>query len=106
MNSRSLLTPTGDGIRLNVRIQPGAARTEIVGEHGGALKIRVAAPPVDGAANDALVRFLAEQLGVRRAAITIRSGASGRAKVLRVAGITPREAASRLGLLNFRQPSP
>jgi uncharacterized protein (TIGR00251 family) len=106
VNPRSVVTQTGDGIRLNVRIQPGAARTEIVGEHGGALKIRVAAPPVDGAANEALVRFLAEQLGVRRAAITISSGASGRAKVLRVAGITAGEAASRLGLLNFRPPAP
>jgi uncharacterized protein (TIGR00251 family) len=106
VNPRSVLTPTGDGIRLNVRIQPGAARTEILGEHGGALKIRIAAPPVDGAANEALVRFLAEMLGVRRGAVTIRSGASGRAKVLRVAGITPREAASRLGLLNFRQRGP
>jgi uncharacterized protein (TIGR00251 family) len=106
VNPRLVLSPTVDGIRLSVRIQPGASRTEIVGEHGGALKIRVAAPPVDGAANEALLRFLADQLGVRRAAVTIRSGASGRAKVLRVAGITPREAARRLGLLNFRQPGP
>jgi len=101
-----VITRTADGIQLKVQIQPRAARSEVVGEHGGALKIRVAAPPVDGAANEALVRFLAGQLGVRRAAVTIRSGASGRAKVLRVAGITPQAAASRLGLLNFRQPLP
>jgi hypothetical protein len=100
-----VLRPNADGIELKVRVQPRAARTVIVGEHGGALKIRVNAPPVDGAANEALVRFLAEQLGVRRAAVTISGGASGRAKVIRVAGITPEQAATRLGLLNFRPPA-
>ena len=101
-----MLTATAAGIQLTIRVQPRAARTEIVGEHGGALKIRVAAPPVDGAANETLVRFLAERLGVSRSAVTISGGASGRAKVMRVAGITPEKAATRLGLLNFRPPAP
>lgn len=100
-----MITPTADGIRLLVRVQPRAARTEMVGEHGGALKIRVAAPPVDGAANDALVRFLAEQLAVPRAAVTLAAGTSGRSKVVLVSGVTPQAAAARLGLLNFRPQS-
>jgi uncharacterized protein len=96
-----VIRATADGIRLQVRVQPRAARTEIVGEHGGALKIRVAAPPVDGAANEALVRFLAERLGVARSAVSIGGGANARSKVVLVAGIEPEAAAARLGLLNF-----
>jgi uncharacterized protein (TIGR00251 family) len=96
-----VLRATADGIQLQVRVQPRAARTEIVGEHGGALKIRVAAPPVDGAANEALIRFLAERLGVARSAVSIGGGASARRKVVLVAGIRLEAAAARLGLLNF-----
>jgi uncharacterized protein (TIGR00251 family) len=100
------LTATADGIRLRIHVQPRAARTEVVGGHGGALKIRVAAPPVDGAAKEVLVRFLAERLGVGRSAVTITGGASSRAKLVRVAGIGVADAAARLGLLNFQPPSP
>lgn len=81
-----------------MRVQQRAARTEIIGAHGDALKIRVAAPPVDGAANEALGRFLARQLGVPRAAVAVVSGQGGRTKVLRVTGITLAEAVERLGL--------
>jgi uncharacterized protein (TIGR00251 family) len=70
------------GVTLQVWIQPRASRTEIVGQHGDAVKIRVAAPPVDGAANDELVRFLAGQYGVPRSAVTITSGATGRRKTI------------------------
>jgi uncharacterized protein (TIGR00251 family) len=98
------LTGTTEGIRLQIRVQPRAARTEIVGEHGGALKIRVAAPPVDGAANDALVGFLAERLGVARSSVSLGSGALARSKVVLVAGIGPEAARARLGLLNFAAP--
>ncbi len=93
-----MITATPEGVRIQVRVQPRAARTEIIGAHGDALKIRVAAPPVDGAANEALVRFLAGQLGVPRAAVTVVSGQRGRTKVLRVTGITLAEAVERLGL--------
>ena len=71
---------------LILHIQPGAKRTEIVGQHGDALKIRLAAPPVDGKANAELIRFLAERLRVPRSAIELVSGESSRAKRLRVAG--------------------
>jgi uncharacterized protein YggU (UPF0235/DUF167 family) len=68
----------------------------VVGRHGDAIRIRLNAPPVDGAANDALVRFLADLLGVARAAITLEHGHTGRLKVLRVEGADAALAARRL----------
>jgi uncharacterized protein (TIGR00251 family) len=79
-------------------VQPRASRTEIAGRHGDALKVRLAAPPVDGAANEALVRFLADRLGVSPSAVQIESGAGGRAKVIVVQGIGREDAGRRLGL--------
>lgn len=70
----------------------------MAGRHGDALKLRVAAPPVDGAANEAVVRFLAERLGVPRSAVRVEAGATGRSKVIAVAGITVEAAGHRLGL--------
>jgi uncharacterized protein (TIGR00251 family) len=77
-----------DGAILSVHIQPKASTTECVGIHGGAIKIRVAAPPVDGAANDELIRFLARQCSVPVTSVQIRSGASGRHKRILVKGAT------------------
>jgi uncharacterized protein len=71
-----------------VHVVPRARRTEVVGRHGDAIKIRVAAPPADGAANAELIRFVAERAGVARAAVRIASGATGRRKMLTVAGLT------------------
>ena len=82
---------------IRVRVQPRSSRCEVVGEHGGALKVRVAAPPVDGAANEELVRFLARCLGVPRSALELVRGTTGRNKVLRVRGLSPQECAERLG---------
>jgi len=92
----SWLRATGEGVRLTLHIQPRASRTEVAGVHGDALKIRLAAPPVDGAANDALVAFLAERLGVARAAIALVSGATGRRKVLLVTGAGAEAVRARL----------
>lgn len=69
-----------------VRAQPRAKRTEVVGERAGAIVIRVPSPPVDGKANQALCRFVAERAGVPRGAVTVERGASGRDKLLRVQG--------------------
>jgi len=80
--------PSLPSYTLIVHVQPRSPRSEIVGEHGDALKVRLAAPPVDGAANDELVRFLAERLGVRRADLDIVRGATGRRKTVRIAGMT------------------
>ena len=86
----------GDGrITLALHVQPGARQTECAGQHGDALKIRLAAPPVDGKANAALIAFIAERLGCARADIAIKSGQSARRKLLTVSGSAP-EAVARL----------
>jgi uncharacterized protein (TIGR00251 family) len=71
---------------LRLHVQPGARRSEIAGLHGDCLKIRLAAPPVEGKANAALVAFLADLLGLSKAAIQLRSGAASRRKTVRVEG--------------------
>jgi uncharacterized protein len=76
-----------------VYVQPRASRSEVVGMHGTALKVRLHAPPVDGAANEALVRLLAESLGIPRRAVRIVAGAAARAKTVEMDGTT--EAAVR-----------
>lgn len=85
----SWLVADGDGVTLRLHIQPGAKKTEVAGLHGEALKIRLAAPPVDGKANACLIAFLAGQLGVARAAITLVSGETSRAKRVHVSGVDP-----------------
>jgi uncharacterized protein (TIGR00251 family) len=72
--------------RLRVRVSPGAARSSVVGRHGGGWKIRVAAPPVDGRANDRLVSFLAGILAVDRRRVGILTGGSGRDKIIEIRG--------------------
>ena len=71
-----------------MHVVPRARRTEVAGRHGDAIKIRVAAPPADGAANAELIRFVAERAGVARGAVRIASGATGRRKTLTVEGVT------------------
>lgn len=78
----------GSAVRVSIHVQPRAARSEIVGLHGAALKVRLQAPPVDGAANEALVTLLAERLGVARRAVRVVAGASSRAKTVEVDGTT------------------
>ena len=72
---------------LEVLVQPRASRTRAAGEHGGRLKIQLAAPPVDGEANRALVEFLAEELGIRKVDVAILRGETGRRKTIRVSGV-------------------
>jgi len=74
-------------IRLNIYVQPRASKTEVVGEHGEAIKIRLAAPPVDGAANATLTEFLAARLGLPKAAVKIVGGASSRRKIVEIADV-------------------
>ena len=81
------LRTTGDcRFTLTLHIQPGAKKTEFAGLHGDALKIRLAAPPVDGKANDALIKFIAETLRLPRSAVNLKGGHSSRRKVLEVLG--------------------
>lgn len=71
---------------LTLHIQPGARKTEVAGLHGDALKVRLAAPPVDGKANEALLRFVADILQVQRSAVCLKSGQTSRRKIIEVNG--------------------
>jgi hypothetical protein len=75
------------GVELLVLVQPRASRTKVVGEHDGRLKIALAAPPVDGEANAALIEFLSDLLGVRKAEVELLDGQSGRRKRLLIRGV-------------------
>lgn len=82
-----------------MHVQPRAGRTEVVGWHGDAIKIRVAAPPVDGAANQELLRFLAQRLDIPSAQVRIAVGSTGRRKRVEIAGLEPAALLSRLGVV-------
>ena len=84
------------GAELDLLVQPRASRTRTVGEHDGRLKLQLAAPPVDGEANAALVEFVAEALGVRKSDVAIVRGDTGRRKTVRVAGVSAAAAVSAL----------
>ena len=85
------------GVTIKVRVQPRASRTEIIGEHAGAIKIRVAAPPVDGKANEECRRYLAKLLKVGATSVEIISGDSSRDKVIRVSNISALRVLEALG---------
>jgi len=89
---------TATGIRLRLHVQPRASRSELAGRHGDAIKVRVTAPPLDGAANEALLRLLAVRLQVPLSALSLVAGGSGRSKVVAVEAISPEDASRRLGL--------
>ena len=78
---------SGGALRFAVRVQPRASRSAIEGVHGDALKVRLSAPPVDGAANEALVELLARALGISRRDVRVVAGATSRAKVIEVEGV-------------------
>ena len=79
---------TAKGVRFAVTVQPRASRSELVGEHGDTLRIRIAAPPVDGAANDELTRFLAKALHVPAADVHVVAGQTGKRKLIEITGVT------------------
>jgi uncharacterized protein (TIGR00251 family) len=78
-----------DEVVLRVHVQPGAGRSAFVGKHGDALKVRVAAPPVEGRANEALLALITHDLGVKADQVTLLSGESSRAKRVKITGIDP-----------------
>jgi uncharacterized protein (TIGR00251 family) len=84
------------GAVLELLVQPRSSRSRVIGEHDGRLKIQLAAPPVDGEANDALLRFLAAALKVKRADVALLAGETGRRKRVRVAGVTAAAASAAL----------
>lgn len=91
------ITSAEGGAAFPVRVVPRASKNEISGRHGEAVKIRLTAPPVEGAANQALTDFLADVLGIRKSQIEILTGHASRDKIVCVVGLTPQEVEERLG---------
>jgi uncharacterized protein len=102
-NASSAVTGTSPDAVLAVYVSPRAGRTEIAGEREGALWIKLAAPPVDGAANEALVRFLAGRLDVAGSRVRIAAGANAHRKRVRIEGLSLDEVEQRLGRRTTRQ---
>lgn len=91
------LRQAGADVILTVHVQPGAKKTGVAGQHGEALKIRLAAPPVDGKANDCLLAFLADRLGVAKSRLTLIAGTTSRAKRVGIGGLSRDFVLQRLG---------
>lgn len=90
--SASPVAESEGGVTIAVHVIPRSSRNEIAGVQGDAVKIKLTAPPVEGAANAALIAFLAGRLGVRKSAVSIVRGQASRAKTVRVEGVTRKQA--------------
>ena len=86
--NKKWIRATGEGIEIFLHCQPGAKKTEVQGIHGDRLKIRLAAPPVEGKANDTLIAWLAKELGIPKLNIQLINGDTGRQKRLLISGVT------------------
>lgn len=91
------LTSTADGVRVAIHVQPRAKRPGVRGLHGDALKVHVAAPPVDGAANAAVVETLAAHFGIAPRAVTIVHGHGARRKLVELPGVTAEAVSAAAG---------
>jgi uncharacterized protein len=80
--------PSAAGVTFSIKVMPRASKNQIVGREGDSVKVRLNAPPVDGKANDALVKFLAASFGVSLRQVEIVAGATSRHKVVRITGVT------------------
>lgn len=89
--SETAFKPVAGGCRVSLRVQPGASRNAVSGSYGDSVKIALQAPPVDGRANQALCRLLADWCGIPRRGVVLKSGQTGRSKVLELSGVTPDE---------------
>lgn len=90
------LKAVSDGVQIAIKVVPRASRTEIVGPEGAEIKVRVAAPPVDDAANTALLRFLADTLDVPKNTVKLARGASSRHKLVTVSGLSLKDVHDKL----------
>lgn len=82
--------------RITVRVRPNAGQNQVLGFRDGALVVRVAAPPVEGKANEELIRFLSRILGVSKSSLTIQKGMTGRTKVIDISGLTQGQVMGQL----------
>ena len=84
-------------VRIRIRVSPGARRTEVIGRHGDGWRVRVAAPPERGRANEALIEHLAIRLGVPKSAVRVVAGPASRDKLVEIDGLTAAEVDAALG---------
>ena len=98
------LSARGDGVLLQVSVMPNAKRTEVDGLHDGALRVRLATPPIEGRANEALIAWLAKSLGVPRRALALAHGAAGRRKTIAI-DLAPEAVAQWLDRVAGRPPA-
>ena len=91
-----MITPVSDGVVITVRVIPRAAASGVAGTRGGALLVRLSAPPVEGAANEELIDVIAKTLGVGKRAVTLIAGARAREKRIHVAGISAEDTVAIL----------
>lgn len=94
--SAAIFSDSADGAVVTIRVTPRAARSEVAGQSDEALLVRLNAPPVDGAANRALVEYVAAACRVPRRAVTLVAGERGRMKRVAIAGLSAAEAEARL----------
>ena len=94
----SPLQITESGVLLRVHVQPRASADRLEGLHGEQLRLRLTAPPVGGAANAACIAFLAKKLGVSRSRVQLYAGEKSRDKLVHIAGLTPAQVATTLGI--------
>ena len=92
------ITATATGTLIRLRVQPRASRERLEGVRDGYVRLRLTAPPVDGAANAACIAFLARIFDISRAQIRIQAGEKRREKLLHITGMTPAQVATALGL--------
>jgi uncharacterized protein (TIGR00251 family) len=88
-----------EGVVISIRAQPNARKTAVSGEHGGALKVTVAAPPEDGRANAAIVELLRNYFGLKRSQIELISGLTSRNKTVLIRGLSANDVAQKLATL-------
>ena len=94
----SWLRPVPQGVELRILVQPRASRDQVAGEQGDELKVRLTAPPVEGKANEALLKFLAKRLGIPKGRLELAAGDHGRNKLIRIHGLAGDEVYDRLGV--------
>lgn len=92
------IVETSEGLRLQVMVIPRSSRNQIVGESGGALKIKITAPPVEGEANQALVAFLSARLKISKGRVILSKGEASRYKTIDIKGINRDQLIEKLGL--------
>ena len=94
------ITVTATGTLIRLRVQPRASSERLEGLRDGYIRLRLTAPPVDGAANAACIAFLAKTLGISRAQLHLQAGATSRNKLVHITGLTPAQVAAALGLVS------